>query len=209
MIPKRAAARHCLPAYPTKSPPGFCASDVAVFCGECRYAFFIGSTPQPRSRRVRRALLAHSRLPNPQACTPKQTALDIYPHQHTSGAALLHPPPDNTAPLELDFDSSLQRRRPRTPRRLSPIPHVISPSLSHPTKRVWYVHIREHNTRLPPPDRCMPAPVLNALPLSTCARFPTFTRSSWAAADTLECITTRPADTSRPSTSTTISQTSL
>jgi hypothetical protein len=176
--PKRAAARHRLPAYSAKGPPGFCASDAAVFCGECRYAFVIGSTPQPRSRRVLRALLAHSRLPNPQACTPKQTALDIHFHQHTSGAALLHPPPDHTAPLELGFCLSLRRRRHCTPTRPSPIPHAISPSLLPVIKRVWYVYIREHNTRLGRPHRYRPIRVLRALPLPTCARCSAASRSS-------------------------------
>jgi hypothetical protein len=42
---KRAAARHRPPAYPPEGPLGLYASDGAVFCGECRYAFVIGSTP--------------------------------------------------------------------------------------------------------------------------------------------------------------------
>lgn len=144
----------------------------------------IGSTPQPRSRRVLRALLAHGRLPNPQACTPKQTALDIYPHQHTSGAARSPPSADNRPPLELDFDLSLPHRRRHIPTRPSPIPHVISPSLSHPIKRVWYVNIRVHNTRLRRPDPCIFTRVLVALPLLACSSLPAFTRSSWAAANT-------------------------
>ena len=123
MIRKRQrafASPHCqqraLPVAARPTRPSSVVSDR-------RYAFVIGSTPQPRSRRVLRALLAHSRLPNPQACTPKQTALDICPHQHTSGAALPALRRQQTA-----IGAGLRLVPSTSP---APSPHA---ALSHPTR---------------------------------------------------------------------------
>lgn len=136
-----------------------------------KYAFFIGSTPQPRSRRVLRALLAHSRLPNAQACTPKQTALDIQLHQHTFGAALPTSARQHSAIGAGLLLVNTTLPLPHTTASVPPSPHVISPSLSHPIKRVWYVHIHEVNLKVCQSDWDLHRRVQGAPAPLACASF--------------------------------------
>ena len=168
--------------------------------GKSKYACLIGSTPQPRSRRVLRALLAHSRLPNAQACTPKQTALDTKLHQHTFGAALLplarHDSAIGAGPL-LDNSSLL---RPHTKASVPLLPSVISPSLPHPIKRVWYVNIRENHFRLRPADSNLHCHVLDVPALSASASFLHHRVFSELLLISKQCIITRPVHILRLST---------